>query len=172
MSQNGLKIEPIIRRATIGDLAAITEIYNDAIVNTVATFDLQPKTMDEQVIWFKNHGPKFPILVAELDAKVIGWCSVGEWSDRGAYSDTAELSIYINQTYRAQGIGSQLIKAILDEATRFRLHSIIARIESSNSAVIHLLEKYNFKNIGIMKEVGKKFGHRLDVIIMQLVITN
>lgn len=172
MSQNGHKIEPQIRRATIGDLAAITEIYNDAIVNTVATFDTQPKTMDEQVIWFKDHGPKFPILVAEIDAKVIGWCSLSEWSDRGAYSDTAELSIYVNQTYRAKGIGTQLLKTILDEAARFRVHSIIARIESSNSAVIYLLEKNNFKNIGIMKEVGKKFGHRLDVVIMQLVMTN
>jgi phosphinothricin acetyltransferase len=170
MIQNDHKREPIIRRATIADLAAITEIYNDAIVNTVATFDEKPKTMDEQVVWFKSHGPKFPVLVAEIDGKVIGWCSLSEWSDRAAYSDTAELSIYVDKSSRAKGIGTQLLKVILDEAVRYRLHSIIARIESGNSVIIHLLEKYSFTNIGIMKEVGKKFGHRLDVVIMQLVM--
>jgi len=162
--------EPIIRRATIGDLAAITEIYNDAILNTTATFDVQPKTMDEQLVWFKNHSPKLPILVAESNGKVIGWCSLSEWSDRCAYSGTVELSIYVHAVYRSKGIGRILVEAILNEAKKFHIHSIIARIESSNSIVIHLFEKFNFIHVGTMKEVGKKFGRLLDVLIMQVIL--
>ena len=79
----------IIRSADPSDLDAITDIYNEAIRTTTATFDTEPKSNDEQLHWFKSHGTRHPIIVAELDGIVVGWACLTAWSDRAAYSDTA-----------------------------------------------------------------------------------
>ena len=107
-----------IKRARIRDLSAITKIYNDAIINTKATFDSQPKTRAEQKAWFNSHDSKHPVLVAEIGGNVIGWASLSDWSDRCAYSDTAELSIYIDKEHRGEGIGKKLLSAILKQGKK------------------------------------------------------
>jgi L-amino acid N-acyltransferase YncA len=159
----------LIRKATLQDLPAITEIYNEAILTTDATFDTEPKTAAEQKIWFKNHGTRNPVLVAVVDGKVRGWASLSQWSTRCAYSDTAEVSLYIKQEFRRQGIGKLLMKEILDEGRRAGLHTVLTRITSGNLVSIHLHEECGFKDIGTMKEVGKKFDRLLDVCMMQKV---
>jgi len=158
-----------IRKATIIDLSAITQIYNDAIVNTVATFDAQPKTMKEQKKWFDSHDAKHPIIVAKIGGDVIGWASLSDWSDRCAYSDTAELSIYIKKEHQGKGAGKKLISASLRQGKSVGLHTIVARIESSNKVIIHVLKNFGFIRIGVMREVGRKFGRLLDVVIMQII---
>ncbi|MFX0162181.1 MAG: GNAT family N-acetyltransferase [Candidatus Hodarchaeota archaeon] len=156
-----------IRRARLEDLPAITKIYNDAIIKTVATFDTKPKSIEEQKEWFEKHGERYPILVAEIDNKVVGWTSLSEWSDRCAYSDTAEISLYIEEGYRGRGIGKKLTETILREGKAAGLHTIIARVTEGNDQSIHILEKYGFNYIGIMKEVGRKFGKLFDVHLLQ-----
>jgi len=157
----------IIRQAILEDLGAITEIYNEAILKTVATFDTEPKTLEEQKIWFANHGSKYPILVAEQDGLVVGWASLSRWSDRCAYSDTAEISLYVEEEFRGKGIGRKLMEAIIREGQKAGLHTVIARIAEGTEVSIHLHESVGFEHIGIMKEVGRKFGKLLDVYLMQ-----
>ena len=159
-----------IRKATINDLEAITVIYNDAIINTMATFDTQPKNLEEQKVWFDRHDSKRPILIAEMDGDVVGWASLSEWADRCAYSDAAELSIYIRKENRGKGIGKNLLEVTLQEGKKVGLHTIIARIEKRNEVMIHVLEKYGFVRIGVMREVGRKFGKLLDVVLMQIIL--
>ena len=159
-----------ICQAALQDLDAITAIYNDAIINTTATFDTAPKSRKEQSAWFKDHTGKYEILVTEIDNKVIGWASLSKWSDRCAYSDTAECSLYINESFRQRGYGKTLFKAILREAEVARFHTIIARIAEGNNTSIHLCETAGFQHIGTMKEVGRKFGKLLDVHLMQLML--
>jgi L-amino acid N-acyltransferase YncA len=156
-----------IRKATIQDLDEITKIYNEAILKTVATFDTEIKSLKEQKTWFENHGSKNPILVAEQNRSVIGWASLSQWSDRCAYSDTAEISLYVQEKYQGKGIGKSLMKEIIKEGEKAGLHAVIARITQGNKLSIHLHEKFGFKHIGVMKEVGKKFGKRLDVYLME-----
>ena len=156
-----------IRQATLEDLGTITEIYNEAILKTVATFDTEPKTLEEQRSWFSEHVPKYPILVAEPDGLVVGWASLSRWSDRCAYSETVEISLYIKEEHRGKGIGKQLLKAIIREGQKVGFHTVIARIVEGNEASIHLFESVGFEHIGIMKEVGRKFGKLLDVYLMQ-----
>lgn len=157
----------IIRKATLDDLAAITEIYNQAILRTTATFDTEPKSLDEQKIWFGSHSPKYPVLVAEQDSKIFGWASLSKWSDRCAYSDTAEISLYIDEKERRKGIGRKLLEAIIREGEKTGIHSIIARIAEGNEISIHLHKSVGFEHIGVMKEVGRKFGKLLDIYLMQ-----
>lgn len=156
-----------IRPATINDLPAITEIYNEAILTTDATFDNEPKTLSEQKAWFTAHDARHPMVVAERNKVVVGWASLSEWSSRCAYADTAEISIYIKQELRNQGIGKRLMTAIMREGERIGLHTVIARITEGNQRSIHLHEEAGFENIGVMREVGRKFGKLLDVRLMQ-----
>ena len=156
-----------IRKATLKDLKEITKIYNEAILKTVATFDTEIKSLKEQKIWFENHGFKNPILVAEQNKLVVGWGSLSQWSDRCAYSDTAEISLYVKEKYQGQGIGKKLMESLIIEGKKVGLHTIIARITQGNKLSIHLHEKFGFEHIGIMKEVGQKFGKRLDVYLME-----
>ncbi len=159
----------IIRAANIDDLAAITEIYNEAILHTVATFDTQVKTVEEQRAWFEEHGPKSPIIVAEEGGIVMGWASLSRWSDRCAYSETAEVSLYVGESYRGKGIGRKLMEAIIEEGWKAGFHVVVARIAEGNEASVALHESVGFEHIGVMREVGRKFGKILDVHMMQII---
>jgi phosphinothricin acetyltransferase len=156
-----------IREAKLADLPQITEIYNEAILKTVATFDTTPKSLGEQERWFKHHGAKNPIIVAEENNSIVGWASLSEWSDRCAYSDAAEVSLYVFETYQGKGIGRRLLEELVRKGRQAGLHTIVARIAEGNAISVHLHESLGFDHVGIMKEVGRKFGRLLDVYIMQ-----
>ena len=158
-----------IRPAELKDLPAITEIYNEAILHTTATFDTQTKTVEEQQPWFDKHGDKYPIIVALESEKIIGWASMSQWSDRCAYAATAEASLYVKEGYRGEGVGRQLSVAILQAAREAGLHTAILRIAGDNAVSKKLAKSLGFKNIGVMKEVGNKFGNLLDVYLMQII---
>ena len=158
-----------IREADKADFPAVTAIYNEAILTTTATFDTEPKCFEEREIWFEAHGSQYPMLVMELGGSVVGWASLSRFSDRCAYSKTAEISLYIKDGYRGQGIGRKLIEAIVLRGREAGLHTILSRITSGNEISIHLHEAAGFEHVGIMKEVGTKFGLLLDVCLMQLI---
>lgn len=156
-----------IRDATLEDLPAITDIYNEAIQKTVATFDTAPKKEAEQKTWFQQHGPKNPVIVAEESGKILGWASLSKWSDRCAYSNTAEISLYVLEEHQGKGIGCKLLETLLDKGEQAGLHTVLARITEGNEVSVHLHEAMGFTHVGIMKEVGQKFGRLLDVYLMQ-----
>lgn len=157
----------IIRDASLKDLTEITEIYNEAILNTVATFDTNIKTLDEQKEWFDKHGSKNPIIVAEENGKITGWASLSKYSDRCAYSDTAELSLYVKEESQGRGIGKKLMEGIIKKGEQAGIHAIISRIAEGNQVSVHLHKMVGFEHIGIYKEVGYKFEKRLDVYLME-----
>ena len=157
-----------IRRAVLEDLETINDIYNDAVVSTVATFDIQPISVDERRQWFESHSPRYPILVAEQDGDIIGWACLTRWSDRQGYADTAESSCYIKAGHTEKGVGVQLARELLNMARQLEFHTIIARVTTSNAASLEFCRKLGFEHIGVLKEVGKKFGQLLDVNILQI----
>lgn len=156
-----------IRKATLIDLPAITAIYNEAILNTTATFDTEVKTVENRRAWFENRDENFPVIVAMQNAEIIGFASLNKWSDRKAYDITAEISIYVKADKRGKGIGKNLIEILVNMANETSLNSIIARITEGNQHSIYLHEQNGFKIIGTMKQAGNKFGKLLDVTFMQ-----
>jgi L-amino acid N-acyltransferase YncA/GrpB-like predicted nucleotidyltransferase (UPF0157 family) len=164
---NLLKKSLVIRKAEVSDVDAMTKIYNEAILTTTATFDTEPKTADERMSWFQSHDQRHPIFAAELDGIVVGWIALSEWSDRPAYHDTGETSFYVQSEHRGKGIGTVLLQTLIKEAERLKYHTLIARIAGESDASLSVHEKFNFRHVGIMKEVGRKFGKLLDVHIMQ-----
>lgn len=157
----------VARPASVEDLKAITDIYNEAVLTTDATFDLEPKTEEEQGVWLARHDRMHPVLVAELDGVVIGWASLSEWSSRCAYTATAEISLYIKEEFRGRSAGRRLLEDIMQEGEKAGLHTVLARITTGNTISIHLHEAVGFEHVGIMREVGEKFGRILDVLLMQ-----
>ncbi|WP_282936661.1 GNAT family N-acetyltransferase [Paenibacillus sp. RC67] len=157
----------IIRTAAMEDVPSILNIYNEAILNTVATFDTVPRTLEQQEAWFKQHGERNPIIVAELGGAVVGWASLNPYSDRLAYARTSELSLYIHHDFRGQGIGKKLMEGVLEAGKEAGLHTVLSRIVEGNDSSIYIHRNFGFDYIGVMREVGFKFDKMLDVIVMQ-----
>jgi phosphinothricin acetyltransferase len=157
-----------IRTAITTDAKAITEIYNHAILYTTATFDTEIKSVKNREEWLLQHNSKYPVVVAELDNTVVGFASMTRWSDRAAYDDTAEISIYIIPQQHNKGLGNLLMQAIIEKGKQGGLHCILSRITEGNDKSIYLHQKFGFEMVGVLKEVGKKFGNILDVTILQL----
>jgi L-amino acid N-acyltransferase YncA len=158
-----------IRKALASDIPAITEIYNEAILNGTSTFDTDPKTIEERTQWFYNRDENFPIIVAEKAGQIVGYAALNKWSDRKAYDVTAEISVYVNPNNRKQGIGKKLIEVLVAIGEQTKLKTIIARITEGNDHSIYLHERNGFKVVGTLRQVGKKFGKLLDVEVMQKV---
>jgi L-amino acid N-acyltransferase YncA len=157
-----------IRPADTFDLPKITEIYNFEVVHGTATFDTEQKTLAEQTKWFDEHQAKnLPVLVAEIDGHVVAWAALSAWSQRCAYAKTVEISIYVADGYRQKGIGKQMLKELLLAGKAGGYHAVLARITQDNVISIKMHEKLGFFQAGHLREVGEKFGRRLDVYILQ-----
>jgi phosphinothricin acetyltransferase len=156
-----------IRRATVNDVDAIREIYNEAILTTTATFDVEPKSREDRLAWFESHDERHPILVAEVDGRVVGWASLNVWNPRAAYRDTAETSFYVQAASRGQGVGRRLKQEIIDEAVRLGFRSLIVGVAEGSDVSLHLNQSFGFQIVGTFQAVGEKFGKLLDVTYLQ-----
>lgn len=157
-----------IRKAHLEDIYSIRDIYNEAVLNTTATFDTEEKSVEERMQWFLDRDENFPVMVAVLEERVVGYASLNKWSDKKAYDVLAEISLYIAPEARGKGIGKKLIEILVETAVEHtNLHSLIARITEGNQHSIYLHEINGFEKIGLMKQAGKKFGRLLDVTLMQ-----
>jgi L-amino acid N-acyltransferase len=156
-----------ICRAQLADVKAITEIYNEAILTTTATFDTEPKDVSERAEWLLSHDERHPVLVALLDGKTVGWAALSRWSERSAYADTAETSFYVKSEFRGCGIGRKLKEATIQEAERLKFHTLIARVAEGSEESLHLNMSMGFVHIGVLQEVGRKFGRFVGVHILQ-----
>ena len=166
MTHNGI----VIRRAVTSDARAIAEVYNEAILTTTATFDTEVKTEEDRRAWLEAHDERHPVLVAEQNGEVVGWASLSKWSDRPAYADTAESSFYVAEQFRGQGIGRALKERLIADARQAGFHTLLARVAEESTASLHLNQSVGFVLVGTMREVGLKFGRRLNVHILQLML--
>jgi phosphinothricin acetyltransferase len=160
--------ELTIRLAERRDAAALRDIYNIEVATATVTFDLVPRTLDEQVAWIDEHAGGHPAIVAvDAAGAVVGFGSLSPYRDRPAYSTTVEDSVYVHREHRGHGIG----RALLDELVRLGrdhgFHSVIARIVGGHETSIALHQACGFEQIGTEREVGRKFNRWLDVVLMQ-----
>jgi L-amino acid N-acyltransferase len=157
-----------IRRAIRADAAAMAAIYNQAVENTTATFDTIPETVKERESWLDEHAePQHPVLVAEAGSRVVGWTSLSRYSGRCAYAATVEVSTYIDEQFRGRGLGPRLTSAVLAAGAEGGVHAVISRICTENEVSLAMARKLGFFDIGVMREVGVKFGRALDVMMLE-----
>jgi phosphinothricin acetyltransferase len=154
----------LIRPATLADVPAITEIYNHAVLYTTASFDTEPKTLDDRQRWLSERLPKHPVLVAEADGVVVAWGALSRYSERPAYDGTVEVSVYVHEQHQQRGYGRAMTTALLEAAKDVGLHVILARICAENVGSIAMVRSLGFTESGTMHEVGRKFDRWLDVV--------
>ena len=159
----------IIRPATPTDLPGILEIYNDAVLNTTASYDYEPRTLEQRIAWFDDHAKNnYAVFVAvnEQD-RVVGWSALNRFHDRIGYRFTAENSVYVAADQRGKGIGTLLMPPLVEAARARGLRAILALIDAENEASIRLHSRFGFERVALLKQVGFKFNRWLDVVYME-----
>lgn len=161
-----------IRPATRADLPGILEIYNDAVLNTTATYDYEPRTLEHRTQWFEDHQRDgYPIFVAvENGGRVAGWSALNPFHARMGYRFTSENSVYVAADRRGKGIGKLLLAPLIEGAKARGLHAIIAVIDADNEASIRLHAGFGFEKVGHFKQTGFKFNRWLDVVYMERLV--
>ena len=161
-----------IHDATQADLPAILAIYNEAVEATTAIWNETQVDLANRQAWLAERGAAgFPVLVAHSDAgEVLGYASYGTWRAIEGFRHTVEHSVYVRSDQRGQGLGPQLMQALIVRAKQTGLHVMVAAIDSGNSASIRLHERLGFVTTGQMPQVGRKFGRWLDLTFMQLML--
>lgn len=159
-----------IRPATPDDVPAITAIYNQAVLTSTVSFDLEPKTEDDRMRWFTERKPQHPVVVAEQNGVLMGWGALSKFAERPAWNGTAEISVYVSETHRRKGLGRALSLALLELAPDLGLHAILARICTENLGSISMVRSLGFSEAGTVHEVGRKFGRWLDVVTWEYLI--
>jgi len=159
-----------VRLATLDDAAAIMAIYNVEVENHTSTFDLVPRTLDEQRAWLAQRSGAFSAVVASIGGQVVGFASLSPYKERAAYRTTVENSVYVSRNHPRLGIGRTLMEHVIGIAADSGFHSIVARIEASSNASRQLHAACGFHLVGVEREVGRKFNRWLDVAVMQLML--
>ncbi|MEZ5245797.1 MAG: N-acetyltransferase family protein [Acidimicrobiales bacterium] len=156
-----------LRPATTRDAEALRTIYNREVLETTHTFDLEPRTLEQQVEWIREREGALGVVVAEIDGAVVGFASLSPYRPRPAYRTSVENSVYVAESARGSGVGRALMEELIDVATARGFHTIIARISGGHEASIGLHHACGYEVIGTEREVGRKFGKWLDVVVMQ-----
>lgn len=157
-----------VRLATHEDDEAIRAIYNVEVEASTVTFDLVPRSPEDQRRWLANRSGAHAVVVAEDDdGTVVGFGSLSPYKARPAYSTSVEDSVYIHRDHQGRGIGKLLLTELLAVATTHGFHAVFARIVGGHQSSIGLHKSCGFELVGTEREVGRKFGKWLDVSIMQ-----
>jgi phosphinothricin acetyltransferase len=150
----------------------ILDIFNDAILNSTALYEYQPRTMQTIKTWFATKvAGGFPVLgLLDSDGKLLGFASYGAFRPQPAYKYTVEHSIYVHASHRGRGLGRALLDAIIVSAKADQRHALIGVIDAQNQASISLHESLGFQLVGTLPQVGYKFGRWLDAVMYQLTL--
>jgi L-amino acid N-acyltransferase YncA len=160
-----------LRHATPSDLAAILDIYNEAIERTTAIYEYNPFSLSYIESWWQQRQhERWPVIVIETEGVVAGFATYGTFRARAAYRSTMEHSVYVLESYRGRGFGKHLLTSIIDEAKRNQVHVLIGGIDADNKLSIELHEAAGFKIAGHLHQVAFKFDRWLDLVFMEKIL--
>ncbi|MEV6325253.1 N-acetyltransferase family protein [Nocardia sp. NPDC051787] len=162
----------VIRDANPDDLPAILVIHNANIAASTAIWDTEQVGLDNRATWYRDRtGAGLPVLVADIDGEVAGYASYGPWRSKSGYRFTVENSVYVDDRFHRRGIATALLTELIERARRAgTVHAMVAAIESSNTGSIQLHERFGFRTVGVLPQVGHKFGRWMDLTLMQLTL--
>ena len=164
--------ELIIRSIAKDDVFACLSIYNYEVEYGVATLDLEPRTLEEWREWYNAHSDEHhPIIVGTVNDVVVGYASLSPYRLKDAFKSTVELSIYIHQDYRGQGVATRLMEHILEMAKAdTMIHNVVSVITAGNEESTKLHNRFGFTYCGLTPEVGFKHGKYQDTETYALLV--
>ena len=155
------------RLATRGDLAQIVEIYNATVPSRQVTADTEAVSVESRVKWFEDHNPDFrPLWVVEVEGHIAAWLSFSAFYGRPAYNKTAELSVYVHDSFRNRGLGSYLLAQAITHAPSLSLNTLLGFIFAHNEPSLGLFEKFGFARWGELPRVATLDGVERDLVIV------
>ena len=158
-----------LRVAAPADLPAITDIYAHHVLHGTGTFEEVPPDqaeMSHRILAVQDKG--WPWLVAEEGGRVLGYAYLTQYRPRSAYRFACEDSVYVRDDIRGQGVGKALVAALLRRAEECGFRQVLAVIgDSENVGSIGLHASLGFRQVGLMRSAGAKFGRWIDVVTMQ-----
>jgi L-amino acid N-acyltransferase len=161
-----------IRDAVDSDFDEITAIYNEVLMNSNAIYNDRPATREDRHAWWRARlGQGFPVIVVTDGDRIMGFASFGDFRAWPGYRFTVEGTVHIRADSRGQGVGTELLKAIIERARALGKHTMIAGVDAENAASLRFLERFGFERAGHLREVGFKFNRFLDLIFLQYWIT-
>ncbi|MDQ8021776.1 MAG: N-acetyltransferase family protein [Moraxellaceae bacterium] len=152
--------------------AAILAIFNEAIVNSTALYDYQPRPPESMPGWFKaKEAGHFPVIGAvDATGQLLGFASYGSFRAWPAYKYSVEHSVYVHHAHRGKGLGRALLQQLIAAAVAQQYHVMIGGIDMENRGSIALHEALGFTHAGTIRQAGFKFGRWLDLGFYQLVL--
>ena len=159
-----------VRPASAADLAAAAAIYDEQVRTGISTFDLEPPPV---AYWEHHHESTEPgdhFLVADDGSEVVGFAYSSAYRPRPGYRLTREVSVYLSERARGQGLGRRLYDDLIDRVRADGIHVVLALVAVPNPASVSLHEACGFEHLGTMHEVGRKFDRWLDTAWYQLVL--
>lgn len=159
----------VIRTADIGDLAAFTEIYRESVLNGVASYELDPPSLEEMTARFTDITAKgYPYIVAvEQNGAILGYAYASAFRTRPAYRWLVEDSVYIAPEARGKGVGKALLEELIRRSTALGFRQMVAVIGGAHPASIAVHSATGFEHNGRMAASGFKHGRWLDTVLMQ-----
>jgi L-amino acid N-acyltransferase YncA len=158
----------ILRPATEADLPGILAIYNDAVLNTTASWNETVVDLDDRRAWLAlRRAQNYPVLIAEAEGAVAGYASFGDFRPFDAYRHTVEHSVYVAAGARGRGLGRALVQALFPLALDRGKAVMIGGIDAANRPSLAMHERLGFRETGRLPGVGRKFGRSLDLVLMQ-----
>ena len=160
---------PLLRDCRADDLDAVLEIYAREVREGTASFELEPQDLVELTArWQAIRRARLPYLVADQGGRILGYAYAGAYRARPGYRYTVEDSVYVAPFAHRQGIGRALLDAVVSAAAACGMRQMVAIIgDSAHVASIRLHEQAGFRLVGVLENVGCKFGRWLDTVIMQ-----
>ena len=161
-----------IREATLDDAGAMCNILNYYIENSLISHETVPVSEIEskkRISDISNSGHL--LYIGEINGKIIGFCCTQPWNSYAVYETTAEESIFLDKDETGKGYGTQLLEHMLNHIGKTKIHILNATIALPNEGSVRLHEKFGFKQVSHMKEIGRKFDQWLDIGCWQLILT-
>lgn len=164
-----------IRLAAIDDLPRIVEIYNQSIAGKQATADLQAVSVADRQAWFDAHTGNRPLVVAQTRSEtssetslgeIIGWGSLSDLYARPAYHISTEISIYVADEAKGQGVGKALVNYLIEVAPSCGVQQVVALIFAHNTPSLAMFDRLGFEPWGKFKQVCDMKGFIADVVIL------
>src|SRR5262249_23454191 len=149
---------------------SIAAVYNQGIEDRLATLETQTRSAEERRGWLAARGARHPVLVGEVDGRVVGWGSLNAFNPRPAYDHVADFSVYVSQGWRGRSGGHRRVGPLIGGGRELGYHKLVLAAFPFTAAGVALYRRLGFTEVGVYHEQGRLDGRWVDVVVMERIL--